>query len=685
MTLFSLKPTARERVESRRNFMKAGGASLITACVASPQMVARADAAQDAVNNDVILRVVVMSDVHFNGNKGAAEVERFQRAIRFGYDYAKSQPYDKFDALMVVGDMSNHGTEPEITLFKATMDAEIREGTAKLLCMGNHEFYGGSQEYWRSVFGVDPNARYEVNGFQFIAISPEKGTMQNGDYLYALDWVEEELRQASLADPSGEKPIFVFQHYPVSPTVYGGRGRDDWGAKDLYDTFQKYPQVVNFSGHTHYPINDPRCAWQGCFTAFGTGTLSYICHGGEGGKYEMYPAGSNQYAQFYIMEVRRDNSVALKPYDLMTNSFFDVVYYVAKPGDMSQYVYTDARYSKSAKPTWAEDSQKSLVVEPTYDSAVCRFKQATCPDVIHSYRFDLQRRNPETNQMEEAGRQYFWSQYFQRNLPNPLEIELVDLEASSYYEVKITAFNPFLRASDEQLSFSFKTKPSPYATVDQDAESPTPDFLDLRVVDGVVVNFAANDLPVQKKVQKIGDPKAIKDPAREQREVAIFDGAPNFYKIQCDKSDYRRLKRATIAATFKLDPDGKGVGGIFGNTEHRGVALSVNYDEKTISLWASINGQYHILKAPIPFDQYVTAFGVVDGKSVVLYLDGKEVAREDAEGVLTHPQDPAVQAFCLGCDIEAGGNGGYFMKGAVERAQLFSWALSPQQVANLSK
>ena len=134
--------------------------------------------------------------------------------------------------------------------------------------MGNHEFYGGNQAFWKKTFGVEPNARYQVNGYQFIAISPEKGTMADGDYMYALEWFQRELEEAVAADP--EKPVFVFQHYPVTPTVYGGRGLDDWGAEDLFDTLQKYPTVVNFSGHTHYPLTDPRVAWQGNFSAFGT-------------------------------------------------------------------------------------------------------------------------------------------------------------------------------------------------------------------------------------------------------------------------------------------------------------------------------------------------------------------------------------------------------------------------------
>ena len=38
------------------------------------------------------------------------------------------------------------------------------------------------------------------------------------------------------------------------------------------DVLAKYPQVVTFSGHLHFPLNDPRSIWQASFTSFGCGS-----------------------------------------------------------------------------------------------------------------------------------------------------------------------------------------------------------------------------------------------------------------------------------------------------------------------------------------------------------------------------------------------------------------------------
>ncbi len=671
-----------EFAASRRAFLKLGAAgALSTLCIPS-RVFANYESAADSELNDVVLRCAVMSDVHFDGKTTSKEYERFVRSLEFMYKYSSQQSYSKFDALVVVGDMSNHGIEAELSLFKKAMDAGIKEGTKTFLCMGNHEFYGGNHNVWRGIFGVEPNTRYEANGFSFIAVSPEKGTMADGDYLYALDWLEGELAAASAADP--KKPIFVFQHYPISPTVYGGRGQDDWGAEDMFDTLQKYPQVIDFSGHTHYPINDPRCAWQGCFSAFGTGTLSYLCHGDEGDIFQRYLADDGVCGQFYVMEVRRDNSVVLKPYDLITNSFFDEVYFIAEPGAIEKYVYTDARYSRTERPTWPEGSKATCSNVYEYGATV-ETTQAFCKDVVLGYRLDLERFNPKSNAWEKADSSYFWSYYFQRNMPKTARGEISDLESNSKYRGKLYALNPFFRESETALDVEFQTLEDKTENIDKDAPCPDANFLDIRVVDGKVVNAPVNGEKEQKKLEKFGAPKIVADDELGGKQVVQFDGAKDYYKIQCNSVDYARLKRATIAVKFRLDEENTQSGAVFGNTQLSGIEFSVAWDEKVLKLWASINGSYRILKAPIEPGRYYDAFGTYDGKSVVMYLDGKEVARENIKGNLTHPKNKTCQAFCYGADIASDGQGEVLFKGRIERGRVFSWALTAEQVANLTK
>ncbi len=656
---------------SRRSFLgSALGATFSLTCL--PKSVyAKLGADADASGNDVVLRFAAMSDVHFNGDPNSAETKRFARALEFMYEYSAKQKYDRFDALVVAGDISNHGVEKEIALFKKTMDAGIKGDTKTVICMGNHEFYGGNKPLWEKTFGVPGNRRYEVNGFQFIAISPEKGTCGNGDYNYALDWLEKELDAAEAADP--KKPIFVLQHYHITPTVYGSRGDDNWGTSDLFEPLQKRPRVIDFSGHSHYPINDPRSAWQGRFSAFGTGTLSYFEMGGEGGKYDKFPAGYRDAAQMYIVEVRRDNSVALKPFDLITETFFDVVYLISEPGAVEKYRYTDKRYQTSEKPSWT-DGAKAVLKETFPTAAIIEFPQAVCKDVVHSYRAEIERRAPNGD-WKPFATEYFWSEYYFKNAPKTMKIEL-ELEELSEYRAKIVALNPYFKESETALNVAFSTPRDESETVDKNAPSPDANVLDLTFASGAPVNAAKNALPKQKAVETLGAPK-IKNGA------AHFDGKDDCYKIQFSSADYRKLRRATIAAKFKIDEFPNGASDVFANTEGVGLALEINGKAKTLELWASVGG-YQIISAPLETGKFVDAFGTFDGSAVVLYIDGKEVARKAVSGILSHPQSEPVQAFFVGADVAPGGVGSAFFKGAVERARLFNWALTAEQVANLS-
>ena len=451
---------------TRRDFLKLGATASFSAAFLSRDIYAKYESDVETSGNDVVMRCCVMSDVHLEASP--RELKRFRRAIQFANEYSESQPYDKLDAFVVVGDMTHHGTKEQLELFKNELDLGRKPGTDAILCMGNHEYIKGNRELWESVLGVKANARYERNGYQFITVSPEHGNSNDGPYLYAIEFLEKELEAAYKIDPT--KPIFVVQHIPAQPTVYGSYEPDDWGAVDLFDTLQKYPTVVDLTGHTHCPANDPRCAWQGQFTAFGCGTLSEMCHGTEGdGRFGVWLLPESlEYGQFFMMEVRRDNSITLKLYDLATESFFDMVYYVGKAGDIDSYVYTNDRFVNSEKPTWREGTKikaRSNWREGTKIGAsqkrtfvTLEFTQAYCKDVVRGYRADIKRFDENAGDWVDLETRYLESMYFERNMPETIRFNL-DADDDVRYRVEITALSAFLLESDEKISIEYKISP----------------------------------------------------------------------------------------------------------------------------------------------------------------------------------------------------------------------------------
>ncbi len=673
-------------VQSRRAFLRRSAFATSLLCLPT-QLHAIYESRADAAN-PVVLRFAALSDAHIKTARDAPEPDRLRRALQFVNEYSASQPYPKCDAILVAGDMADHGLDEEHALFKAILDENLEPATQTLLCMGNHEFISGSKARWEEIYERPANKTYDVNGFKFVALSPEKGTGSKGDYLYALDWYRTELSQAA-ADGS-EKPIFTFQHYHVTPTVYGsrsGRGEDNWGVVDLYDELQHYPRAINFSGHSHFPISDPRSAWQGIFTAFGTGTLSFFEMGGEYGRYDKHPEGYRDAAQLYVVEVRRDNSVTLKPYDVISGSFFDLVYYVANPAALRKEEYTDARFVTSSKPKWSPDGH--IVAREIIDAETVQlqFPQATCPDVVHSYRVEIAKQANVDGKIEwqALAPKYFWSKYYLKAQPKIMNVTLEELEPETSYRVKIVALSVFFKESETALETEFTTPKAPPETFDRTAPRPDANFIDFYVRDGDPVNRPSAPNASTPAPQPYGAPAIMREPALDNAYVAQFNGRDQFYKLQFRSSDYRKIKKeATFAATFQFDAFPEGNGNVLANSEGSGVGFEIKGKEQTLEFRASINGRYErVATAITPSSEYYDAFATYDGNELVLYLNGREVARRACQGNIAYPSAETLQVFYVGADVHSDGSGESPFTGRIARARVFTWALSREQVANL--
>jgi len=267
-----------------------------------------------------ILRFVALSDVHYE-DEPSVERERMAKALRTANRIADESPvYKGFDALCVVGDFANKGSQAQFAAFKHTLDEGLRPGTRRILSVASHEFMGGgpepAYEKLRRFFGQAPDVHEVIHGYHFISLSPSRGTSFNQD---KRDWAAAQLALAAADDP--RRPIFFFQHPHVTGTVYGSI---IWGEDELCPILMNYPQVIDFSGHSHAPVNDPRSIHQQYFTSLGCGTLSYF----ENDEFDKYygtcppaPEG-HRAAQMLIVEADAAGRVRVIPYDILTDQPF---------------------------------------------------------------------------------------------------------------------------------------------------------------------------------------------------------------------------------------------------------------------------------------------------------------------------------------------------------------------------
>lgn len=391
----------------------------------------------------VVLRFVAMSDVH-TGQTTDVESVRFGRAVNAAYDYAASQEYPALDAILVAGDMTNHGYESEMIAFKEDVDTFVRDTTRPLLVMGNHEYFVETgkavSDRWERIMKQNMNTHEVINGYHFIGVSL---TTYMG-YTDQVEWLEAELQKA--AEDAPEKPIFVQQHYHVTGTVYGS---DLWGTPCLLNVLEKYPQVIDFSGHSHYPMNDPRSIWQGSFTALGCGTLSYF-ELEPGMIYGSIPPKATNAFQFYIVEVHEDHSVTIKLYDGISEQFFDIEYHIAPPFVPATFSYTNARAEKADKPSFAEGA--NIVVESVTDGKVTlTIPQAIDGECIHSYRFDFYKEG------SIATTASIWSEFYFVDMPKTLTQEFTELTPATEYTVTVTAIDSWGKECETPLRVEFTT------------------------------------------------------------------------------------------------------------------------------------------------------------------------------------------------------------------------------------
>ncbi|MBE6541340.1 MAG: hypothetical protein E7672_02710 [Ruminococcaceae bacterium] len=410
-----------------------------------------------------ILRFVVASDVHIDDEGSKLEEQRLGQLFDDSYAYSDAHAkYNDLDGVFFVGDIVSRGTITSMNKFFSIVDAHKREGTVIRAVLGNHEYYDDPSKAESNLMeagGYDsPDVHLTIDGYHFILISPNMGgegfdeTKQN--------WLAAELKIAAEDDPTGTRPIFVFNHQHVSDTVYGSQ---NWGVKHLRSIFNEYPQVVDFSGHSHYPINDPRSVWQGEFTALGTGSLSYYEMGMVGkASTGIYPGEDKTYwwgesekdaAQFYIVEVDENNAIKVQGYDLFTSSFIMEPLTFRSVGDPSTFKYTDARKDTADKPVFADDAE-IVIDELTAKTVTITFPQAICDDTVQNYRIVAYKDG------KLSSRVYRLSCSFYFPTPETLSYTFKNLKPSTEYILEIIATSPWGVESDP-FTISFTTPENP--------------------------------------------------------------------------------------------------------------------------------------------------------------------------------------------------------------------------------
>ena len=330
------------------------------------------------------VRFAVMSDCHYSEKHPEYRI-RMKKTINFLYDYSHGETYNKLDALYVVGDFADLGKTHEMQWFYDDVKECLQEETLLAVTLANHELhympdYNVALKDFKEIFKMDYDRHEKINGYHFISLSSirDKGPWDDSFNDEKKAFLKAELEKAR--QDTGNKPIFVFQHAGIPETLFGGVG----GHTEIYSILSDYPQVIDFSGHSHNPVNDPREINQKNFTCVGTGSMSYLSTSASWGDFHINGDSTlgKGHAHMLIVEADEKGIVKILGLDADEKKFI-CESYITDCHDKSKYQYTLKRALNAPKPYFevganavvTVDNGKASVVFPAAKSDGERVKE----------------------------------------------------------------------------------------------------------------------------------------------------------------------------------------------------------------------------------------------------------------------------------------------------------------------
>ena len=398
-----------------------------------------------------VFRMAVASDLHISADKNSPNAGRLEGMLRSAYRYSDNHPaYQALDAVLFVGDNATSGAEEEYDILLDVLQKELRPGTKLIPVMGNHEYHHTGHAGFIRRMGAPLDPHETVKGFHIIGLSTNPTDTWHTPK-QAL-WMLRQLRIAAKDAPG--RPIFTMQHGHIWKTVYVSRSWYTQLSFLLHPVYARFPQVINFSGHSHGPINHPLTVWQKKYTAVGAGTLSFFEMERDIGK-DTIPAGSENAAQYLIVETDAGNRVRILPYNVLTDDFFrttnndgkekaQLVFLLHAPGDRKSYVYTPARAKTDPAPQF--DKTAAIELEKAEDGSVTvSFPQAHSPTCVYGYRAELvdPAKGKKPVRTAEA-----YSGYYYEPMPERCACTLRNVPRGRRYEIRVYPLNVWRDAGE---------------------------------------------------------------------------------------------------------------------------------------------------------------------------------------------------------------------------------------------
>ena len=406
----------------------------------------------DFDESDIVFSLGAISDTHIGNGYGSEA--KFTKALAQLRDKASEQDTDGLDAIMVVGDLTDNNNGSLAVKYKDLYEQVLDpEKIPMIYTIGNHDINNPlnavlDDPYFAHDIDNDMRLVHEcrhcvVDSTHILCISPIKYSPMSYEEV-AVHWLDTTLASVTAREP--EKYVMVITHPMIYNTVYGSLLGTFWYTKGLSDVLVKYPQVVTFSGHLHFPVNDPRSIWQGEFTSLGCASVSYMAI--ESGKYDdmksatvMQDAG--EYSEGLLLQFDHSGNIRFHRMDFYHSATIGRPWEISYPRADKTHLQKYSHAALAGQNTAPVLSTMEFVAGEGSDSL--RFAAGTDDEFVHHYVITVLKdgavaatrrilsdwyRHPQTSGMREV-----WTR------------PIGKLEGGSY-EIRLTAYDSWDAASN---------------------------------------------------------------------------------------------------------------------------------------------------------------------------------------------------------------------------------------------
>ncbi|MBE6654718.1 MAG: hypothetical protein E7608_04595 [Ruminococcaceae bacterium] len=422
----------------------------------------------DAEN--IVLSFAAISDTQHKYS-GIDTLSKFAAALA-QLDAAAMEEGDGLDAILFVGDLVQNAQTTQVEEFKATYESIISPSAVPLIfSLGNHDvdceagytYEKLTMESFYNIFG-DAYRSYEeetsnlsigcthtiVNGYHFLCINPidkEYIGTDAGGVLYsaeAKNWLDTTLAKITAENPG--QYVFLNTHPMLYDTTYGSTlltGNHRWYTKDLTSIVEKYPQVVTFGGHTHFPINDERTIMQTKFTSLGCGSVTYLAiENGYSNVSGTVPGDASQSSAGLLLEVDKNGNIRITRMNFADGTTFKDAWEISAPQADGSHLtkYTKDRANSNKAPEMKGEVKVSTTVVGGNTVGAVVFDAGTDDDFVHHYEIKVTNASTGAlvNQISYLTNFYLHSNP-KETMPKTYSISLGALPAGAEYKVEVVA------------------------------------------------------------------------------------------------------------------------------------------------------------------------------------------------------------------------------------------------------